>query len=326
VPVEQTWPCGQTLPQLPQLLGSSFSSTHLLLQTLRPAWQVAVHVPLTHLLPAAQAVSQVPQLATSVSRLVQTPLQLKRPVWHETAHVPAEQTWPAGHTLPQLPQLFRSFARLVHSAPVPASALQASGVAAGQEQALPLHCWPAGHTLPQPPQFCESWVVSAQYVGEAAGHAVWVPTQLTAQPPEVQSCPDGQTLSQEPQLAGSFWVLVQKAPPPLPQAFGVAPGQEHAALEQVCPAAHVVPAVPASATPQPAVAPQNVLFELGSMQFPLQSIWGAWQVSWQEPPEHTSPAAQVVPAVPASATPQPAVAPQYVLFVLGSMQDPLQLI
>jgi len=72
----QTLPDPQTLPQLPQLLGS----------------------------PARLAQYAVAPVPHSVVGLV-----------HPAAQAPAEQTWPAGQTLPQEPQLRLSVAGLMHS-------------------------------------------------------------------------------------------------------------------------------------------------------------------------------------------------------------------
>jgi hypothetical protein len=103
-----------------------------------------------------------------------------------------------------------------------------------------------------------------------------------------------------------------------------APGHEtwHVPLAQTFPLLHAVPAVPASA-PHPAVAPQYVMLESGSMQVPLQLTSFAGHETWQTPLAHTLPPAQTAPALPpASAVPHPSVAPQFWRLVLGSMQMP----
>ena len=77
-----------------------------------------------------------------------------------TMHEPPEHNLPDVHLVPQPPQLAGSVCRFVQNAPAPEP--QALGVAAGQAQALELHCCPDGHLVPQPPQLLASLVVSAQ--------------------------------------------------------------------------------------------------------------------------------------------------------------------
>ena len=126
----------------------------------------------------------------------------------------------------------------------PAPLPHASGVAVGQLHTLLAHCWPAGQALPQLPQLLASLVVSAQYVGFTDGHALCVETQPTAHWPFEQSSPDLHALPHAPQLAGSFWKLVQNAPAPLPHALGVAVGQLHVLLAHCWPAGQALPQLP----------------------------------------------------------------------------------
>ena len=93
---------------------------------------------------------------------------------------------------------------------------------------------------------------------------------------------------------------------------------------QTLPAAHDVPALP-PATPHPAVAPQFGRLLNGSMQTPPQLICEPGHDTEQVPLPQTVPAAHGVPALP-PATPHPAVAPQCVRLVSGSMQLPPQLV
>ena len=80
------------------------------------------------------------------------------------------------------------------------------------------------------------------------------------------------------------------------------------------------PALP-PVTPQPAVAPQYVLLVSGLMHAVPQMIWPTGQA--HVPAWHVRPVivVQFWPALP-PVTPQPAVAPQYVLLVSGLMQLP----
>jgi hypothetical protein len=74
-PAVQLWPAGQTLPQLPQLLGSSDSLAQYVAfvtgQALVPAAQLSWQEPPVQSWPAAQELPQAPQFAGSVAVLVQ---------------------------------------------------------------------------------------------------------------------------------------------------------------------------------------------------------------------------------------------------------------
>ena len=104
------------------------------------------------------------------------------------------------------------------------------------------------------------------------------------------------------------------------------PGHEtaHVPAAQTMPLPQVVPGLPASLVPQPGVAPQNVLFEVGSMHPRLQLICVPGHETAQIPPPQTVPLPQATPGLPASFVPQPAVAPQCRLFEMGSTHSPLQ--
>jgi hypothetical protein len=90
------------------------------------------------------------------------------------------------------------------------------------------------------------------------------------------------------------------------------------------PPAQLIPALPASAAPQPLVALQKVGFVCGSMQLPLQFNWVPGQETEQTPARHTSPAAHDVPTLVLVPL-QPPRAPQWARLVLGSVQTPAQL-
>jgi hypothetical protein len=68
---------------------------------------------------------------------------------------------PTAQTVPQTPQLSGSVCFDVQNFSPPL-VVQASGVVAGQEQALPEHCWPIGQIIPQPPQLFASLTTFAQ--------------------------------------------------------------------------------------------------------------------------------------------------------------------
>ena len=114
-----------------------------------------------------------------------------------------------------------------------------------------------------------------------------------------------------------------------PPQLTCVPGQltEHPLGVHTLPVAwQLVPALPASPAPHPAVAPQYWLLLLGSMHWPPQLISVPAHESAQERFVHTWPGAHAFPALPASPAPQPAVAPQNGLLVVGSMHVPPQLI
>jgi hypothetical protein len=90
------------------------------------------------------------------------------------------------------------------------------------------------------------------------------------------------------------------------------------------PLAQLLPALPAPPTPQPAVAPQWIGSVVGSTHTPLQFTCEPGHDTEQVPALHTWPLAQLLPALPAPPTPQPAVAPQWIGSVIGSTQTPLQ--
>jgi len=81
-------------------------------------------------------------------------------------------------------------------------------------------------------------------VGLCAGQAIWPREQVWLQVPPLQTSPAGHTTPQAPQFMGSVASFVQKAEVPLPQAFGVAAGQEQVPFAQACPAGQTTPQPP----------------------------------------------------------------------------------
>jgi hypothetical protein len=76
------------------------------------------------------------------------------------AQAPPVQTWPALQVVPHAPQFCGSVWRFVQKAPAPVP--QASGVEAGQAQALFTQAWPTGQATPHPPQLAGSFPRLAQ--------------------------------------------------------------------------------------------------------------------------------------------------------------------
>jgi hypothetical protein len=104
VPLLQTWPWAQRLPQVPQLKTLVAVYVHEPLHTVAPPghWQL----PLTHAAKSAHWVPHAPQALSSVSRLRQVLPQRVVPEPHTQR--PAEQTWPWPHWVPQAPQFWAS--------------------------------------------------------------------------------------------------------------------------------------------------------------------------------------------------------------------------
>jgi hypothetical protein len=91
------------------------------------------------------------------------------------------------------------------------------------------------------------------------------------------------------------------------------PGQEteHVPPLHTWPLGQAVPALPMPPVPQPALAPQYSLLVDGSTHVPLQLISLPGQDTEHIPPLQTWPERHCAPALPASPSPQPAVAPQW---------------
>ena len=177
--------------------------------------------------------------------------------------------------------------------------------------------------FPHEPQLFGSVCKLAQLplqLAKLALHAIpQVPLAQTAVPLPVGGAPQITQLT--PQCLGSLFGSTQ-APP---QAMsGGAQLATHVIPLHIWPAAQAVPGLPASA-PHPAVAPQWVTLVVGSMHVPAQLISFPGHDTWQLPALHTFPLLHTVPATPPLA-PHPAVAPQWLGLVLGSMHAPPQLI
>ena len=72
LPLEQTVPEGQTVPQTPQLTLSVARELQTPLQSCSPLLQVIAQWPRLHSSPAGQTAPQAPQFAGSFSRFAQT--------------------------------------------------------------------------------------------------------------------------------------------------------------------------------------------------------------------------------------------------------------
>ena len=184
---------GQTLPQLPQLLGSVCTLVHPLGQQICPLEQalepLQEHEPFIQVSPELQGGEQV--IATQV---------------------PPEQVCPEAQTCPQLPQLLESVCRLTHpigdaqqvwpleQAPEPL-----------QEHEPFIQTSPTRQVFPQVPQLKKSLCVSAQVPLEQhpeqhslpAIQAAPLGEQEVTHIPPWQVCPEAQTIPQPPQLFGS---------------------------------------------------------------------------------------------------------------------------
>jgi len=100
----QTYPAGQTVPQVPQLWLSVVVTAQMPEQFVCPVTQETAQALPEQTCPLGHTVPQNPQLWLSLLRTVQIPEQFVCPVTQETAQALPEQTCPLGHTLPQFPQ------------------------------------------------------------------------------------------------------------------------------------------------------------------------------------------------------------------------------
>ncbi len=141
----------QTVPQVPQLLGSLATSMHVvpLLHAMSGDWQPNWHCPATQKLLAAHAFWQVPQLAGLLLVSTQAPLHSVRPGAQVRAQVPAEQTSPRPQELPQAPQWLESALVSVQTSPQLVSL-------PGQPQLPWIQASCAEQVLPQAPQLFRS--------------------------------------------------------------------------------------------------------------------------------------------------------------------------
>jgi hypothetical protein len=153
VPLEQTWPAAQRLPQVPQLVVLVSRSTQVVIppmpmpvQAVSPAGQPAAQAPLTQVWAAVQRLPQEPQFRASLPVSVQIPLQLVSPP--PQAQAPFVQLAPVPHTVPQAPQSLGSLVRSTHALEQLVSPDAQLVVQAPLEQT-----WPVAQASPQPPQF-----------------------------------------------------------------------------------------------------------------------------------------------------------------------------
>jgi hypothetical protein len=259
-----------------------------------------------------------------------------------TAHVLALHTSPSARQLvpalpvPPTPQPVvapQYWLLLVGSTHVPLQLISLPGHVTAQPlgvqtSALLVQFWPA---LPWP--FTPQPAVAPQYWLFAVG-SMQLPPQLISFPghetehcPLPHTCPAGHVTPAlpeplpHPDVAPQCWLLVDGSTQPPLQLIS-APGHEteHDPPEQTCPLGHEVPPV------QPAPTPQCWLLFDGSTQVPLQFTSLPGQDTEQVPLLQTWPLGHALPALPMPPVPQPAVAPQCALLVVGSTQEPLQLI
>jgi hypothetical protein len=117
VPLEQTWPPWQTLPECVPEQSALAPQKELLLvgsmqtpsQLTRPVWQDRLHVPFEQTWPAWQTLPEcvpeqsalAPQKELLLRGSMHVPLQSMSSVWQDRLHVPFEQIWPAWQTLPE---------------------------------------------------------------------------------------------------------------------------------------------------------------------------------------------------------------------------------
>jgi len=257
----------------PQLVRLVRGSTHVPPQLICRPGQETPQLPFAQTLPAAHEEPALPPptphapVAPQFERLVngsmQTPPQLICKPGHDTEHVPLPQTMPTAHALPALPP----------ATPQPAVAPQYARLVLGSTQVPP--------------------------------HSIWLPGQETLHVPSLQTLPLLQATPALPPgapqpVVAPQWVRLLRGSMQLPPQLVCELGQEtwQVPLEQTCPLAHALPALPAPPTPHPGDAPQKARLLSGSMHAPPQSTRLAWHATWQVPAEHTRPAAHVLPHTP----------------------------
>jgi hypothetical protein len=200
-----------------------------------------------------------------------------------------------------------------------------------------LHTWPLAHDVPALPPDTPQPSVAPQWIGSVVG-STQIPPQFTCEPghdtahvPALHTWPLEQLVPAAPAPAAPQpgvapqWIGSVVGSTHTPLQFTCEPGHdtEHAPVLQTWPLAHVLPAAPTPAAPQPDVAPQWIGSLVGSTQMPLQFTCEPGHCTEQRPALHTCPLAHDVPALPPE-TPQPLVAPQWIGSVVGSTQMPLQ--
>jgi hypothetical protein len=184
-------------PQAPQLASSALRFTHAPPQSVAPAVQVILQLPMLQTAVAVppsptmarQLLVQEPQWSRSVLKSTQTPEQLLVPPGQPQA--PFEQTWPAGQIFPQVPQLLGSLA--VETQAPPHEVWPEAQVLLHRP---PVQTDPSAHEMPHRPQCRGSLVRFAHWGGEP--HE----TLPTGQPQVLlaQTMPPVQRMPQPPQL------------------------------------------------------------------------------------------------------------------------------
>jgi len=199
-PPLQARPPLQTMPQPPQLFASASVTTHAAAHSVSPLAQSAPHAPCEQTWVLPHAVVHFPQWVGSVSRSTQTPLQSAVPAGQP--HTPCAHVSPPVQALPQAPQFLGSVFTLMQAPPQ-------SSCCVGQPvlvQAPFTQASPAPHVVPQAPQFRKFACVSTQTPLHSD-----VPTSQAHLPAE-HIWPEGQAVSQAPQLFMSLFVSTQAAP------------------------------------------------------------------------------------------------------------------
>jgi hypothetical protein len=273
-------PCGQTLLQLPQWVGSLPRLLQVPPHWVAPPGQV--HWPFRQVSPAGHwdvGEKQAPQWAASLVMFTQ-PVnwpQLTSPAGHWQA--PLVHTAPGPHWLPHWPQLLTSPESVAQPRLAPQFVWPM-----GQAQAPAVQVEPGPHFVWQLPQ----WLLSVSGLLHVPPQAIWPPMAHAWQTPAAHR-PELQTCPQVPQLSGSVAVAAQVPGlfPVLPQTTSVATVQfgPHTPALQAMPTAHLVPQ-----------APQLSGSAMVSEQTPLQASWPAGQTHW--PDVQLAPRAQARPHVP----------------------------
>jgi hypothetical protein len=263
----------------------------------------------------------------------QTPLHIP-PVGHGVPALPASPT-PQAPVAPQCcvlllgsmhapPQLISVPGHVAVQPPAP---LQTSPIAWQLRPALP-PATPQPNVAPQwtalvagsmqlPPQFTS-----------APGQVTWHPVGVHTSPRLRQLAPALPVPAPQPVVAPQYWLLLAGSTH-VPLQLISLPGQVIAQPFGVHTSPRVVqfwPALPIPPVPQPAVAPQYWLLDVGSMHVPLQLISLPGHETPHCPLAQTSPDGHCVPVLPAPPAPQPAVAPQWCWSDEGSTHLPPQLI
>jgi hypothetical protein len=341
------WP---TAPQLERLV---CGSTQVPAQSISVPGQEIWHEPAAQTVPAPHTAPTAPPspphdpVAPQFERLVSGSMHVPaQSIWlpgQETWQEPLLQTYPFVHAAPALPP------------PVPQRPLapQYERLVSGSTQVPPQSIWVPGQATAQLP-FAQTFPAGQGVPAFPVPHVPLAPqllrlvSGLTHTPPQLISLP-GHDTSHDPALQTFPFVQAAPAlPPPLPQSpvapqlvgllsgsmqappqFTSLPAHDtwHVPALHTYPLTHAAPAPPSptppSAIPQVPVAPQLDRLVSGSTHVPPQLISFPGQEIWQEPLPQRLPLLQTMPVLPPP-VPQRPDAPQYELFVSGSMHVPPQ--